>query len=91
MAYHVGLDGWDPRNWRRTYSPESNLTNPHPKSVRSHDRVGHLHFPREERATRPSNGSAGGQQEVAMPPPPSRTAFNNNLKAFGRWLWVWVK
>jgi hypothetical protein len=48
MGYHIKLDGWNPRDWKRTRNEKTNLTNPPPQIVTRQHRVGRLRLPNTE-------------------------------------------
>jgi len=87
-AYHIMLDGWNPRYWKRTNSPEARLTSPRPQTVTRDYRAGHLRLTEKNVSAAPSASGTEleihtGQQEIAEPVSVPRAIVS--------WIWEWVK
>lgn len=80
MAYHVRLDGWDPRGWRRNQSTGTRLTFPPPRTV-----------PRAARRAPPSRRESKEQAPPVVAPETKIRNLLLNGQKFGKWVWKWMK
>jgi hypothetical protein len=80
MAYHVKIDGWDPRGWKRNQSPETSLTSDPPRSV----------APRARPAAG-VNAAADGVPVVVGMLWHRAIVIGSRLKPYWDPVWNWVK
>ncbi|CAG8959036.1 hypothetical protein HYFRA_00012197 [Hymenoscyphus fraxineus] len=78
MTYHIRLDGWDPRGWRRSQSTATRLTYPPPRTV-----------PRT--ASRSHLQKRNSKNAPPVPPKSKASEFLSTGLNFGQWIWKWIK